>query len=349
MNPKPIVFPRDHGAHETIIEWWYFNGNLTDKEGNQYSFMDCLFKANIKNSNIPYLKHLSLEKFFKKEHHAYFAHSVVSDITRQKNYKEIQDVSMVSGDSFKKERLFINYIDPIILRGYVDNEIVEVDRDVFHVKNKYIQLTLTSSKPALLEGGNGYVKVCDRESYYYSLTQLKTTGILTIEGKEIAVEGVSWMDHQWADTPYRHDRWTWFSIQLENGTDLMCCEYVSGTKKEYVVDVINATHHQSHYQHLILKAGDDVWKSKATKAAYPMSWDIEIPEHDTVLHITSRMSDQEFISMSINYWEGPIEVSGMIKGAKVTGVGFMELVGYPSDFSHLLSLGKDIRNELLGK
>ncbi|MHA1895810.1 MAG: lipocalin-like domain-containing protein, partial [Promethearchaeota archaeon] len=36
---KKIEFPKDELAHNSIIEWWYFNGHLTDKQGNRYAFM----------------------------------------------------------------------------------------------------------------------------------------------------------------------------------------------------------------------------------------------------------------------------------------------------------------------
>ena len=45
---------------------------------------------------------------------------------------------------------------------------------------------------------------------------------------------------------------------------------------------------------------------------------------------------------SINYWEGPLSVEGSFDGEKVKGVGFMELVGYPSQYNNV----KYIRDEI---
>lgn len=349
MDQSPIAFPFDHKSHDATIEWWYFNGLLKDALGNRYSFMDCLFKADIAKAKIPHLEHASLQKFLGKSRNAYFAHSVISDIEKQENHKEVQEVSIVSADSFTKERLFVDYIDPIILRGYVDNEIAETDENIFRIKNKFIDLVLESKKPALLEGGSGYINVGGRESRYYSLTSLETRGTISIGGRTIEVKGKSWMDHQWADVPYAKDKWTWFSIQLEDGTDIMCCEYDDGKTKERLVDIIDASNTQSHYNQLNLRPGNNVWKSEETKAEYPMSWDIEIPEYGAKLRAKSLMTDQEMIFMSINYWEGPIEVSGTVNGKKVIGVGFMELVGYPSKYNPLLRLGKEIKEKISGK
>jgi len=37
---------------------------------------------------------------------------------------------------------------------------------------------------------------------------------------------------------------------------------------------------------------------------------------------------------TINYWEGPLRVEGFFQGKKTRGAGFMELVGYPSQYSN---------------
>ncbi|MFA5030976.1 MAG: lipocalin-like domain-containing protein, partial [Patescibacteria group bacterium] len=99
MKYTPVIFPRDGQGHNNIIEWWYFNGHVHDASGHEYSFMDCLFKANLKKVKIPFLSKLPFHQLSGTPY-VYFAHSVVSDIAKQKNYKEIQYVSMSSNDSF---------------------------------------------------------------------------------------------------------------------------------------------------------------------------------------------------------------------------------------------------------
>jgi hypothetical protein len=46
-----------------------------------------------------------------------------------------------------------------------------------------------------------------------------------------------------------------------------------------------------------------------------------------ILEIKAPVENQEIIFGSMNYWEGPIKVSGTINNKKVKGIGFMELVG----------------------
>ncbi len=346
MNkPKPIVFPRDHQAHDNIIEWWYFNGLLKDKSGQKYSFMDCLFKADLKKVGIPFLKRIPFKKITGVLPYVYFAHSVISDISNQKNYKEIQNISLVSRDSFTKPLLFINYISPMILGGYTNNEMTENSPNNFHIKTSNLNLQLASRKSPLLEGGVGYISVCDRESYYYSLTDLQVTGQIVVEGKTIEVEGKAWMDHQWADVSFQKDKWTWFSLQLDNGTDIMCVEYDDGKRTEYLVDTIDRTGASTHFKKLILTPGQNTWRSKKTKTEFPTSWDIYIPDLDTKLSVKSIMSDQEMIFGNINYWEGPLAITGTMRGQSVTGNGFMELVGYPSNYNYLYLTGKELNHK----
>ncbi len=228
MDFRPVKLPADANSHKNIIEWWYFNGHLKDKNSNRYSFMDCLFQADLKLVNLPFLRKIPFKKFATSFlPYVHFAHSIISDIGKQKNYKEVQNISLASRDSFKRPLLFANYIDPLIILGYSNHEIAQTSAhkdtkgDTFHIKTEKIDLQLTARKPVLLEQGKGFVDVCGRKSYYYSYTDLEAKGILTLDGKIIEVEGKAWMDHQWADVPYDKHKWTWFSVQLDNGTDIM--------------------------------------------------------------------------------------------------------------------------------
>ncbi|MDD2807855.1 MAG: lipocalin-like domain-containing protein [Patescibacteria group bacterium] len=343
---KPITFPQDHQAHESIIEWWYFNGLLRDKNGQQYSFMDCLFKANLKKVGIPFLNKIKPGKISSSSPYIFFAHSVVSDIAKQKSYKEIQNFSVASRDSFTKPRLFVNYTNPILIVNYVNNEIAETEPNCFHLKTENIDLQLASKKPALFEGGQGHITVCGRQSYYYSLTDLQVHGTIIVDGRRVEVDGRAWMDHQWADVKYAKDKWTWFSLQLDDGTDIMCVEYDDGKTKDYLVDVLDASGTSSHFERMVLTSGSETWNSSKTKTKFPMAWEIGLPDLTAKLAVRSMTTaDQEMIFGSINYWEGPIAVSGTINGKKVKGFGFMELVGFPSNYNYLLLTGKEFHRK----
>ena len=222
-NIKPIILPKDNGPHDFIVEWWYFNGHLRDAKRKEYAFMDCFFKVNFNKVNIPHILPHLIEDHFKKGEYIHFAHSMIVDISNKKTYKEIQNISLVSEDTFKKGLLFIKYKNSNFLGDHLNSEIIETTPNNFHIETKDLNLELVSKKNPLLEGGHGYVGTPEAGSYYYSFTDLSAKGKINIKGKEIEVEGQAWMDHQWANAIYKKDKWTWFSFCLENGTRNNVC------------------------------------------------------------------------------------------------------------------------------
>ncbi len=322
---KSIKFPKDEFIHNYIIEWWYFNGHLKDKNGNKYAFMNCLFKVNVKKAKIPFLSHIPFKI-------SYFSHSLILDLKHKTFHHRIAPFSIISDDSFSKPMFYINYINLEIKKGYNNCIIEKTDKSTYHIKNEDIDLDLYSIKPPLLEGGKGYLDLHSKTTYYYSLTNLKTKGRIKIKNKWINITGKSWMDHQWADVTYSKDKWNWFSIQLDDDTEIVCCVYDDGEIKTYFADISYSNGKQEHFTKIKIIPLKGYWTSPKSKAVYPLSWQIKIPEKKLELNITTKINNQEILFGSINYWEGPIQVKSEFNGKKVNGVGFMELVGYPSQY-----------------
>jgi predicted secreted hydrolase len=325
---KPIKFPEDELAHKFIVEWWYFNGFLKDKDNNKYSFMDCLFKVDIKKIKIPFLSK-ALPKI------SYFSHSLITDLNKKIFYHRLAPFSIISDDSFSKPALFINYLNPKIKTGYSNCVIERLDEVRYHIKNEDLDLTLTSTKKPLLEGGVGYLDFHPQTTYYYSLTSLKTEGRIKVRGRWIEVAGKSWMDHQWSNAKGHLNKWDWFSVQLDNNIELVCFVFNNGKQKTYFADISYANNKQEHYQNLKITPLKKYWTSPKSKAVYPIAWQIEIPAKKIKLNLTAELDNQEMLSGSINYWEGPLRVAGYFGEKRVKGVGFMELVGYPSEYSDI--------------
>ena len=327
MKYKPIKFPQDEQAHKAIIEWWYFNGNLKDEKGNTYSYMNCLFKCDPQKVKIPFLKKAPLKTL-------YFTHSLISDIKNKKFYSQTNLSVRVSKESFSKPLLFVEYNNSSIKEEKIFN---------YHMKTKDIDLKMASLKKPLLENKIGYIDLKSKTTFYYSLTNLQTKGTLKIEGKEIKVKGKSWMDHQWADTSHTKDKWTWFSIQLDNDTEIVCFEYDDGKVKTYLASVLYPDNKQTDTHEVIFTPLQTKWKSTKTGAEYPLSWQIVIPSEKITLKVSPLLKTQEMLFGLINYWEGGLEVSGAINKQKVKGTGFLELVGYPMQRNKAELLVKEIK------
>ena len=343
MQKEPINFPKDELAHDNIVEWWYFNGNLEDEQGNKYSYMNCLFKTNPQKINLPFVKKLPLKDY-------YFSHHLVSDIKNKKFESSIHPLILISKDSFSKENLFINYTTlPVI--NYINFCIEKIDKLKYRLKTSSFDFILNSRKKPLLANKDGFLNPgTEYENYYYSLTNLETEGTININGNHIKVKGKSWMDHQWADTPYeKKTKWNWFSIQLDNNTQIMCYEITLKNKKKYLANLINSKSQCKYTHEVIITPVDKIWKSKKTGAEYPLSWNIQIPSWKVDLNIEPMVENQEMLFSIINYWEGPINISGKIDNTAITGKGFMELVGYPMKISWIKQHEENFRDILLEK
>ncbi len=338
LTHKPLKFPQDNLAHRSIIEWWYFNCNVKDAYGKKYSLMTCLFKANNKKVNIPLLNKLPFSTI-------YFSHNQLTNISNKKFYSVINPLSIISYDSFTRNLLYINYTNPS-LKGYLNCAIEEVKPNVFHVKNIFSDLILTSLKKPLLLGNTGFIKLNKKYTYYYSFTKLKTNGYIFIKNKPIKVSGTSWMDHQWANEPYSKDKWVWFCMQLNNNTEIICFEYDDKIKKTYFATINYSAGNQKTFSDVKIVFTKTFWKSPKTGIQYPLQWNIEIPQANVFIQTTALLKNQEMIFGEIIYWEGPTHVCGTFNNRKVTGNGFMELVGFSAEKSKIEIFKSELQEQI---
>jgi predicted secreted hydrolase len=107
---------------------------------------------------------------------------------------------------------------------------LEADRSthrlVGHAPEFALDLELTPERPPVIHGRDGVSQKSaglGNASHYYSFTRLATRGRLVLGADTLAVEGLSWMDHEFGSDQMRntHTGWDWFSVQLADGRDLM--------------------------------------------------------------------------------------------------------------------------------
>jgi predicted secreted hydrolase len=145
------------------------------------------------------------------------------------------------------------------------------------------------------------------------------------------------MDHEFGSNQLREDQvgWDWFSIQLENRTEIMLYlirrqdgspdPYSSGT----VVYENGATRHLAvnTFRVEVLER----WKSPKSGGNYPMRWKVQIPAEAVDLEIVPFFPNQELDtrkSTQVTYWEGAVQVSGMYRKRSIRGLGYVEMTGY---------------------
>jgi predicted secreted hydrolase len=197
-----------------------------------------------------------------------------------------------------------------------------------------LDLILESQKPPALQGNQGLSQkgpTPGNASFYYSLTRMLTTGTIRVDGQTYAVGGLSWMDHEWGTSALEAGAvgWDWFSLQLDDGYDLMYAQVRTPTSVSYsfgsLVDPAGRVTplDPAEVQLEVLAT----WRSPASQALYPARWRLSVPGLALRLELEPRLANQE-LPVSVVYWEGAVRIQGSRQGQPVTGSGFVELTGY---------------------
>jgi predicted secreted hydrolase len=339
---RVFSFPQDHFSHpEFKTEWWYYSGHLYSQEKKSYGYQLTFFRTGLTREAKNQKSKWSIKDL-------YFAHLAITDGSKKK-FEYLEKISRGSlgeaGASPYKasEKTFRIWIEDWSVEGSgpgMRNHSLKAGN-----KNFGIELMLTPEKNPVVHGQNGVSQKAEGEGYgshYYSIPRLKTEGKIFLQNKEIPIQGMSWMDHEFGSSQLREYQvgWDWFSIQLDSRTELMFYQirqkngnidpYSSGTlifpdgthghltKKEFQIEVL------------------DRWKSQKSGAIYPSKWKIKVPGHQIELNLSPTVKDQELItkeSTRVTYWEGSVKVEGRYQGDPVKGMGYVELTGYAEPLS----------------
>ena len=206
-------FPRDHFDHpEFRTEWWYYTGNVRAADGRRYGFELVFFRQGEHRGPADNPSAWRADD-------VYLAHLALTDID--------------GGHFHYYQRL--NRAGPGIAgvraeEGRIWNGNWETNWDLASgaqtlravAEGIRFQLRLTPRTPPVIHGEDGISRKAAGEgkaSYYVSFPLLAVNG--TLNGA--SVTGTAWMDHEWFTHQLDPDQrgWDWFSIQLENGTELM--------------------------------------------------------------------------------------------------------------------------------
>jgi predicted secreted hydrolase len=329
-------FPRDHHPHAGFkTEWWYFTGNVRDASGRRFGYQVTFFRQGIRP---PGARGDTASALI--VHELPFAHFAVSDVASGRFHfgQRINRGAFGQAGFGDGERV-----------AWVEDWTLRLDsHERFHVEAKdgshALALTLSSVKPWAIHGENGVSQKAageGRASHYYSGTRLATQGTLTVDGKQFAVSGESWFDHEWATNQLTPEQagWDWFSIQLHDGTELMLYQLrlrAGGSDPQSSGTFVGRdgrTRHLRRDDYTLTPV--EFWKSPANGARYPVAWEIAVPRLDLQLRVSTPLPAQELALEAIAYWEGAIDVEGTRAGQPVRGQGYMELTGYAGPLSIL--------------
>jgi predicted secreted hydrolase len=309
--PIPVELPRDDGPHDSGIEWWYFTGHLYTEDLDRYGFEYVIFRARDEN----------LEGFV--------SHFAVTDNARNR-FRYDQRLVGAPGVRGNAAPLDLD-LNGWSMRGGEGTFALAAN-----MADYAIRLETTTTKPAALHDGDGYIDYGNgTSSYYYSWTRLNVAGELDAGDGWEPVTGLAWMDHQWGDfTTFEEGGWDWFAVQLDDGTDVMLYLIRDATGEALRVDgsVVDPDGRLT-----VLGAGDFAvtatgeWRSPATDTTYPSGWLLEIPDLNLAMTLTPTQLDQELDTRrttGVIYWEGEATVEATYGGEQVGGLAYVELTGY---------------------
>lgn len=326
-------FPRDHGSHPAYrTEWWYYTGHLRTKNGRPFGFELTFFRRAVPPDRVKtHPSEWSVTQL-------YLAHFAVTDIAEGR---------FQFSEKLSRAALGKAGADESCLRVWIDDWRAEMSPDPagpHRISARdgalALSLTLQAVKPLVIHGPDGISRKgagTGQASHYYSFTRLASVGTITIGGQQFEVTGTSWMDHEFGSADLGKDLvgWDWFSLQLEDNSELMLYRLrrsdgspdpaSSGT----VVSADGWTRHLSVGDVRLEALG--TWTSRESGAVYPIRWRLAIPSLDLAVEIVPLLDQQELRtsrSTQVTYWEGAVAVSGTKQGRSVKGQGYVELTGY---------------------
>ncbi len=335
-------FPRDHFTHpEFRTEWWYATGQVHTAEGRQFGYQFTIFRRGVRPpedraatasrwvvDDLP-LGHFALTDLAGKRFH--FDQRLERGAFGQAGF---------AAAGGKENRL-----------AWVGDWSIALDPDgAFRLAatqpGAALRLRLEPDRPPLLNGENGVSQKsagAGNASHYYSLTRLKTTGAVTVDGTEFPVSGLSWLDREWATNQLAADQegWDWFSLHLSDGSDLMLYQL---RRKDGTADPFSsgtwrgpdgAVRHLRQADFTLTAVPGKTWTSAASGGTYPQVWRIAVPSAGLELEVTPWLPDQELALEPVAYWEGAVEAAGTRHGNSVSAEGYLEMTGYSGSLEAL--------------
>lgn len=325
-------FPRDHHAHPAYRnEWWYVTGQLAAGDAGEptHGFQITFFRLGLVPELPPWRSDWAARDLV-------LGHAAVTDLQSGRHlFSEVLTRTGPGRGGFPAmpDSVLAWCRGPAgtgahwsLRRRAASFAATAADAQL----GLWLDLELVPERGTVLQGPGGY-SVKDPEanagSLYYSLTRLAVRGSLAAGSDTLAIAGRGWLDREifTAQLAARHRGWDWFSLQLDDGRDVM---FFALRDREGRADAARAT---------VVAADGEVrwlqppptalrplrhWTSPVTQARYPIAWRLQLPEAGIDLEFAARVAAAENVGprTGVVYWEGAVAGPGCR--------GYGELTGY---------------------
>lgn len=332
-TPAPIRFPRDHGPHDLLTEWWYYTGHLQSPDGRRFGFEYVMFRAERDPFGVGWAAHLAVTD----ESGGRFAYDQRSELGDQVDRSEAGagfDLA-ITGDV----ELGVRGSGPAwnMTGGLGDDRLEARGGRSAGGLELGLDLALRDERGPLLHGDDGYVTFdSSTGSYYYSRPRMAASGSITIGDEELPVTGSAWFDHQWGDFLSVGEGWDWFAVNLDDGTDLTVSVIREQRGSERIVygTIRDESGSRPLGERDIVVETHGWWTSPWTAIAWPAGWQLEIPGEGLLVDLQPTIADQELdtrATTGVIYWEGSQNVRAEREGVALGGEAYVELTGYGPD------------------
>lgn len=352
----------------STTEWWYMHSHIQAKGGRQFSLFASFFVTVIdydKESKKPIYGHSVIFGISDIEKKKYYTVSLVDRRAPKLGLERLERGEMVKDPFIRRAGIemlkkgVVPLPDELLKKEpTLSNEKLYLDYDgntftkqadgsyVLHLQHKRqklnIDIRFKPQKPATRHGNNGVVRgVSAEDMFYYFIPKCEVTGKLSIGKESFTIDkATGWYDHEFGCHPQKKNdklkkdvSWNWIAMQLDNGCELTAYDLIDLKTGEdcgsfiIMIDQNGKRHHSTKFK---LTQKGEPWTSTRTFNEYPHTWSLEAPEFGLKVVAEAAFPNQEFATVISKpaFWEGRVNVSGTLKGKKVSGPGYIERHGF---------------------
>ena len=336
LQPRTLVFPRDHGSHnEARTEWWYLTGHAKDGSGREFGFQLTFFRSRVDGTEL-LRSRLAARQLV-------FAHAAITDVQGGKLWHD-QRIGRWNGEPPAQA-------DNAVFASTEDTQVAIRDwrlrRDasggyqaVAAGESLQIELSATPTQSLLLQGDKGFSRkgpAASQASFYVSQPQLAVRGTLGLNGQRFQVQGTAWLDHEWSESLLHPEAvgWDWMGMNLFDGHSVTAFQLrrADGSKLWAGGSFRAAGSAQSATDIYRFQPGEldwvpqRHWTSPRTRARYPVEWMVRTPaDFYTVKAVIDPQELDGQASTGTVYWEGLSNLYD--SNGKHVGRGYLEMTGY---------------------
>ena len=311
-----LTFPQDHGAHPDYrIEWWYLTANLKGADGRDYGAQWTLFRSALAPGEKPGWQSPQL----------WMGHAALTTAERHHSAERVARGGV--GQAAVALSPFAASIDDwrMASRAPAGSDPLSTVTITASGEGFAYRLDLDATGPLVLQGEQGFsVKSAQGQaSYYYSQPFYAVRGVVTVDGKDIAVTGQAWFDHEWSSQPLAADQtgWDWFSFHFATGEKLMGFRLRDKGEGFTSATWINPDGTPEPQPPGALTVTPLAWE-EVKGHRVPVRWKVALPAKSIEV-TTEAVNPQAWMDTQVSYWEGPVRLEGTRPG-----LGYVEMTGY---------------------